>query len=152
MSKRLYTANDERTNPPADICIVCTGLAFSVATVFQCSPMAAFWDQSMPGSKCFKNEPWWISHATVQISTDFLLLALPFRRILELSMGRAEKLGIALVFGTGGLYVWTKTVSQHDTDNSVSRLHPYTGQQLSPVPRMIRIRPGGLFPRQCGRL
>jgi hypothetical protein len=92
---------------------VCSGLAFSVATVFQCSPIAAFWDQSKQGSKCFKNEPWWISYATVQITTDFLLIAMPVRQILKLSMGRAEKLGIVLVFTTGGLYVSKQTVSQY---------------------------------------
>lgn len=91
--------------------IICTGFAFTMATIFQCSPIAAFWDRSIPGSKCFQNEPWWISYATVQICTDFLLLAMPLGQVMKLSMGRAEKLGIVLVFGTGGLYVLRTKVS-----------------------------------------
>ncbi|CAN9407712.1 unnamed protein product [Alternaria alternata] len=83
--------------------VIITGFAFTIATVFQCTPIAAFWDKTISGARCFKNEPWWISYATVQITTDFMLLAMPFRRIIGLSMGRAEKLGVALVFGTGGL-------------------------------------------------
>ncbi|CAN9436319.1 unnamed protein product [Alternaria alternata] len=83
--------------------VIMTGFAFTIATVFQCTPIAAFWDKTISGARCFKNEPWWISYATVQITTDFMLLAMPFRRIIGLSMGRAEKLGVALVFGTGGL-------------------------------------------------
>jgi hypothetical protein len=83
--------------------IITSGLAFVIATIFQCSPIAAFWDRSIPGSKCFKNEPWWISYATIQITTDIVLLLLPIRRVLALSMGRAEKLGICVVFGTGAL-------------------------------------------------
>jgi hypothetical protein len=145
----MYISCEINTESSADIWIVCTGLAFSIATVFQCSPVAAFWDQSIH-SQCFKNEPWWISYATVQITTDFLLLIMPFGQILKLSMGRAEKLGIALVFGTGGLYVSNKADSQHCTDNSVSHLHQYTVQQLLQDLRTIRIRPGGLFLRQSG--
>ena len=81
--------------------IMVSGLAFIVATVFQCRPIAAFWDRSILGYKCFKNEPWWISYATTQITTDFMLLLMPVREVLRLSMGKAEKLGICLIFGTG---------------------------------------------------
>jgi hypothetical protein len=83
--------------------IVVSGLAYIIATIFQCTPIAAFWDRSITSFKCFKNEPWWISYATIQITTDFMLLALPIPQILKLSMSRAEKLGLCLVFGTGGL-------------------------------------------------
>ncbi|KAJ4311220.1 hypothetical protein N0V94_008059 [Neodidymelliopsis sp. IMI 364377] len=83
--------------------IVCSSVAFTIATVFQCTPVAAFWDRSIPGFKCFKNEPWWISYATTQISTDFALLLMPLPQIMPLSMGRTEKLGVCLVFGTGAL-------------------------------------------------
>lgn len=57
--------------------IVASSLAFITATIFQCTPIAAFWDRSIPGFRCLKNEPWWISYASIQISTDFALLALP---------------------------------------------------------------------------
>ena len=83
--------------------VVASSLAFIIATIFQCTPIAAFWDRSISGFRCFKNEPWWISYASTQISTDFALLLLPISEIMKLSMGRAEKLGICLVFGTGAL-------------------------------------------------
>ena len=83
--------------------IVASGLAYIIATIFQCTPIAAFWDRSIVGFRCFKNEPWWISYAVIQITTDFLLLGMPIPQIFKLSMGRAEKLGICLVFGTGAL-------------------------------------------------
>lgn len=91
-------------------------MAFSIATVFQCTPIAGFWDHSIKGAKCFSNEPWWISYATVQITTDFALLFMPFRQILKLTMGTTEKLGIALVFGTGGLYVPWSIYPRHCTN------------------------------------
>lgn len=82
--------------------IVVTGMAFIIATLFQCTPIPLFWDKSLTGW-CYKNEPWWISYSIIQILTDFLLMGMPIRRILSLSMGRAEKLGIGLVFATGAL-------------------------------------------------
>jgi hypothetical protein len=103
MSKCLVLDYRSWTDLVIDAWVIITGLAFTITTIFQCTPIAAFWDKTIPGARCFKNEPWWISYATVQITTDFMLLAMPSRRILGLSMGRAEKLGVALVFGTGGL-------------------------------------------------
>ena len=103
MSKWLVSDYRSLTDSTEDAWVIMTGFAFTIATVFQCTPIAAFWYKTISGARCFKNEPWWISYATVQITTDFMLLAMPFRRILGLSMGRAEKLGVALVFGTGGL-------------------------------------------------
>ncbi|EDU41784.1 integral membrane protein [Pyrenophora tritici-repentis] len=113
--------------------IVVTGLSFAIATVFQCTPIAAFWDHSIKGAKCFKNEPWWISYATVQISTDFMLLAMPARQIMKLSMGKAEKLGIALVFGTGGFVTFASIYRATTIARSASNPDP----TLGPVPATI---------------
>lgn len=121
MSKCLYRYDMiPRAKIVPDIWIVTTGIAFTLATIFQCTPIAAFWDHSIEGAKCFHNQPWWISYATVQIITDFVLLAMPFRQILKLSMGTTEKLGVALVFGTGGLYVLRKICSRR-VANSTKR-------------------------------
>ncbi|KAJ8113603.1 hypothetical protein OPT61_g4301 [Boeremia exigua] len=83
-----------------NVWIVASSLAFIIATAFQCTPISAFWDRRPP-FKCFKNEPWWISYATTQILTDFALLLMPLPVIRKLSMGRTEKIGICVVFGTG---------------------------------------------------
>lgn len=81
--------------------IIASGMAFIIGTVFQCQPVAAFWDKTIHPAKCFKNEPWWISYSVVQILTDVGLLALPIRQVLQLGMTKAEKLGLCFVFGTG---------------------------------------------------
>ncbi|CAA9964650.1 hypothetical protein P3342_010723 [Pyrenophora teres f. teres] len=113
--------------------IVVTGLAFTIATVFQCTPIAAFWDRSIQGAKCFKNKPWWISYATVQISTDFVLLAMPARQIMKLSIGKAENLGIALVFGTGGFVTFASIYRATTIARSANNPDP----TLGPVPATI---------------
>ncbi|EOA85996.1 uncharacterized protein SETTUDRAFT_48000 [Exserohilum turcica Et28A] len=113
--------------------IVITGVAFSIATVFQCTPIAGFWDHSIKGAKCFSNEPWWISYATVQITTDFALLFMPFRQILKLTMGTTEKLGIALVFGTGGFVTFASIYRATTIARSATNPDP----TLGPIPATI---------------
>ncbi|KAF2034564.1 hypothetical protein EK21DRAFT_40690, partial [Setomelanomma holmii] len=113
--------------------VVASGMAFIIATVFQCTPVAAFWDRSIPGFKCFKNEPWWISYATVQITTDFMLLAMPIPQILRLSMTKAEKLGICLVFGTGAFVTFASIYRATTIAASASDPDPTWG----PIPATI---------------
>ncbi|EUC28505.1 hypothetical protein COCCADRAFT_9127 [Bipolaris zeicola 26-R-13] len=116
-----------------NVWIVTTGIAFTLATIFQCTPIAAFWDHSIEGAKCFHNQPWWISYATVQIITDFVLLAMPFRQILKLSMGTTEKLGVALVFGTGGFVTFASIYRATTIAISASNPDPTWG----PIPATI---------------
>ena len=100
--------------------------------------------QNQPGFKCFKNEPWWISYATTQISTDFALLLMPIPQIMTLSMGRAEKLGICLVFGTGALYVLLQ-LSRHALTRTASPLHPSIVPLRLPHQRATPTLLGGQF-------
>ncbi|KAF2112844.1 hypothetical protein BDV96DRAFT_496939 [Lophiotrema nucula] len=98
----------------ANAFIVASGMAFIIGTVFQCTPIAAFWDKSIVPARCFQNEPWWISYAVIQITTDVVLLALPIRQVFSLSMTRPEKLGLTLVFCTG-LFVTTASIIRATT-------------------------------------
>ncbi|KAJ4346307.1 hypothetical protein N0V95_005517 [Ascochyta clinopodiicola] len=112
--------------------IFCSSLAFIIATIFQCTPVYAFWDRSIP-FKCFKNEPWWISYATTQISTDFALLLMPIPQIVTLSMGRTEKLGVCLVFGTGAFVTFASIYRATTIAASASDPDPTWG----PIPATI---------------
>lgn len=112
--------------------IVASSLAFIIATVFQCTPVSAFWDRSVP-FKCFKNEPWWISYATTQILTDFALLLMPLPAIRALSMGRTEKLGVCLVFGTGAFVTFASIYRATTIAASASDPDPTWG----PIPATI---------------
>ncbi|KAH6612741.1 hypothetical protein C7974DRAFT_84641 [Boeremia exigua] len=115
-----------------NVWIITSSLAFIVATIFQCTPVSAFWDRSIP-FKCFKNEPWWISYASTQISTDFALLLMPLPVIRKLSMGRTEKLGICLVFGTGVFVTFASIYRATTIAASASDPDPTWG----PVPATI---------------
>jgi hypothetical protein len=80
--------------------IIMSGMAFILAGIFQCRPIAFFWNRSLKG-KCFKEEPWWISWSAIQVSTDVILLALPLGQIISLRITKLEKAGLCFVFATG---------------------------------------------------
>ncbi|WPG98186.1 Hypothetical protein R9X50_00097200 [Acrodontium crateriforme] len=80
--------------------IVSSGFVFIVGAIFQCQPIAAFWDPSMPHS-CFKSVPWWLSYAIIQITTDFILLLLPLSQVWSMSLTTNQKVGVCFLFSSG---------------------------------------------------
>ncbi|KAF1945366.1 hypothetical protein EJ02DRAFT_369783 [Clathrospora elynae] len=113
--------------------ILVSGVGFVVATIVQCTPIAAFWEKDIPGSRCFNNEPWWVSYAVTQIVTDFMLLVMPIGQILKLSMGKVEKLGLILVFGTGGFVTFTSIYRATTLAKSSSVVDP----TWDPIPATV---------------
>ena len=81
-------------------CAAC-GLAFILVTIWQCTPLAAFWDKSIPGGHCFHSKAFWFSYSIINIATDVCILALPIRQILSLELATRDKLGLVGIFSVG---------------------------------------------------
>lgn len=81
--------------------------AFTIVTIFQCTPVAAFWDKSIlksqPGSHCFDSEAFWFSYALINILLDVVILVLPIREVVKLQLPWREKAGLVAVFSLGVL-------------------------------------------------
>ncbi len=77
------------------------GTAFVLVTIWQCSPIAAFWDRTIPGSRCFHSEAFWFSYSLINILTDVAILALPVRQILCLELAWRDKWGLVGIFSLG---------------------------------------------------
>ncbi|KLJ11087.1 hypothetical protein EMPG_13607 [Blastomyces silverae] len=86
------------------------GIAFVLATIWQCDPMAGFWDKSIPGFQCVNNHPFWLSFSVINISTDVVMLVLPVQEVLRLKRRRREKFGLVLVFSLGAFVCITSIV------------------------------------------
>ena len=83
------------------------GIAFVLVTIWQCSPIAAFWNRTIPGSHCFHSEAFWFSYSLINIVTDVIILALPIRQIFALELASRDKWGLVGIFSLGTLYVET---------------------------------------------
>ncbi|OJD13330.1 hypothetical protein AJ78_06208 [Emergomyces pasteurianus Ep9510] len=81
-----------------NIFIATHGTAFVLATIWQCEPVAGFWDKSIPGFRCVKTLPFWLSFSVINITTDVIILVLPVQEILRLNLRLEEKLALSLVF------------------------------------------------------
>lgn len=85
------------------ICII----IFDFITIFQCRPISHYWtgwNGDEPGSCLSINAITW-AIAAASIILDFWMLALPLSQLKKLQLHWKKKIGIALMFSVGMLYV-----------------------------------------------
>lgn len=110
------------------------------AGVFQCIPVAKFWNQGLPG-KCVDTAALYYANAGVNIAQDLSLVVLPFFILRKLIMPRGEKLMLIFVLGLGGVYVSTSLYHILNTNTMVAlQLRPCsacTRYLFSMSPKML---------------
>jgi hypothetical protein len=74
-----------------------------LSAIFTCTPVAKFWDPTVPGH-CFNFTALWFSNAAVNIITDLTLIILPIPVIASMRLPRKQKVGIWLILAVGSLY------------------------------------------------
>ncbi|KAK2033711.1 integral membrane protein [Colletotrichum zoysiae] len=75
-------------------------IAAFLAVVFQCRPIEASWNKSVPG-KCINEFALAITTGTLTVLTDIIIVGLPFHIFLGLKMDRKKKNGVMGVFALG---------------------------------------------------
>lgn len=86
---------------------VAYGLAFTIACIFNCTPVPYIWhnwDGQHKGT-CINLNALVASHAAVNIFLDLLVLALPMPELINLSMSRKNKIYVIMMFSIGALLV-----------------------------------------------
>jgi hypothetical protein len=86
------------------------GIAFVFAAVFQCTPISYYWDQwwgNVQGKCVDINALGW-SNAAVSIALDFWMLGIPLSQLRHLNLHWKKKIGVALMFFVGTLWVTPK--------------------------------------------
>lgn len=84
-------------------------LTFEFLFAFRCTPLAATYsitEQVEPTTKCVSYGGAIFAQEITNIFVDLLILALPLRELSALQMRLAKKLGLALVFALGALFVY----------------------------------------------
>ena len=84
--------------------VTSSAIAFVLVTIWQCNPVAAFWDKDLlaqPGARCFSSEAFWFSYSVINIILDVLILLLPIHEVLKLQLPSREKIALCAVFSLG---------------------------------------------------
>lgn len=72
-----------------------------LAAIFQCTPVAAAYDQTITDKKCININAFYLANAAVNIFTDLLTYTLPIKLIINLQMPRRQKIGLAGILCLG---------------------------------------------------
>ncbi|KAJ5502499.1 hypothetical protein N7463_005373 [Penicillium fimorum] len=109
------------------------GTAYVFLTIFQCKPIASFWDITIKNPKCLDKEGLWMSYSVINIIFDLLILALPIYPLSQLRLQRAKKIGLLVVFGMGAFVCVTTIIRITTLVQSATDTDPTSG----PIPATI---------------
>ena len=77
------------------------GLAYFIATVASCQPVAFFWDKTMePPGHCIDLRLFYRSFGIPNIVIDVFILAIPFPSVWNLHVPTTRKIGLSVLFLT----------------------------------------------------
>ena len=77
---------------------------FFFIPIFLCTPRSKIWNPTNPGY-CLNIDDLYIASAAFNIISDISMLSVPIYLIWNLQMSVRRKIGVSLIFGTGGLLV-----------------------------------------------
>ena len=81
--------------------VVAYGIQIFFTGLFNCKPIAFFWDKSIPGGTCISQDVLWYMNAGVNFGTDIIILMLPVRVIYKLHMATRQKIVLLFIFALG---------------------------------------------------
>jgi hypothetical protein len=87
------------------VVIIAWTIASVLVTILQCIPIEASWNKKIVDKKCVDKNSWWYAFAAINTVTDFLIVILPIRPILNLKLSKPDRIALLCVFGIGALYV-----------------------------------------------
>jgi hypothetical protein len=86
------------------------------AIIFTCIPVRAAWDYTITDAKCYPVVNFFYVAAAFNIATDLLLCFLPLPALWTLSMPKAQRIVICILFSLGTLWVFRSSL--HSRYNS----------------------------------
>lgn len=83
--------------------VFCQWFSVSLGTIFQCRPVAAFWDHTIQGAQCINLLNFTIASGVLNLLTDVLILCLPIPMVWGLNTTNAQKVTLTGIFLLGAL-------------------------------------------------
>ncbi|KAI3390406.1 hypothetical protein diail_9740, partial [Diaporthe ilicicola] len=75
-----------------------TSVSLVVAACFQCTPIAFWWDRTIPGGRCFDVQAFFHGQALPGFVLDLAIMALPMQTIWHLKMPLVKRMALVAVF------------------------------------------------------
>lgn len=87
-----------------NVSVVAALFAFTITTIFQCTPIKYNWDRSIPGGgHCINAPAFWYGHAGWNTALDIFILLMPVPVIRSLKMAKNQKYALFGIFALGAL-------------------------------------------------
>ena len=77
-----------------------------LVAIFECTPVAYFWDKSIHGGTCINQDQFFRWNGVANLLIDFMILTLTMPMIWRLRLQTRQKLSLTVVFLLGLLYVF----------------------------------------------
>lgn len=75
-----------------------TSFSLVVSACFQCTPIAYWWDKTIPGGRCFDVQAFFHAQAIPGFVLDMAIMALPLQTVWHLKMPLVRRLALVAVF------------------------------------------------------
>ena len=83
--------------------VFCQWFSVTLAFIFQCRPVAAFWDHTIQRAKCIDLPLFTVVSGVLNLMTDVLILCLPMPMVWGLNTTNAQKVTLTGIFLLGAL-------------------------------------------------
>ena len=86
------------------VVVILTGLACTIAGIFQCDPVARAWDANIDGT-CFDQPALFFANGGLNIAEDLVLYILPTRVLWGMNLPLKQRIALVGIFVVGGLTI-----------------------------------------------
>jgi hypothetical protein len=82
--------------------VVAYWIAFTLGTLFQCSPVAFNWDRTIPGGRCLEPKTGFMVSGSINVVIDVILVVMPMPVVWKMQHVRmSKKIGVIGIFSLG---------------------------------------------------
>ncbi|KAF2728728.1 integral membrane protein [Polyplosphaeria fusca] len=85
--------------------VIAAFLVFLVALWLQCIPISSYWTLLADHRDCIPEGPPLLVQTIINVVTDFMIYVLPMPTLFKLSLPPAQRIGLMILFGFGGVIV-----------------------------------------------
>ena len=76
-------------------------IAYFFAILFQCHPIAFYWDLTIPDGRCENQTNIFLATATLNLFLDVIIVLMPIPVVWSLQMSTVRKIAVTAIFGMG---------------------------------------------------